>query len=127
MWFPATSSHDSGVETRSTTSGDHPSPRRRRVQMKTQNIPGSHQQSSRGAAINLLLLTPLFLILSLSNAVGQGLKMTQLNPPGYQTGTAIPYGVNASEAVVGFGTATSGATVGFLYSGGKYTTLDFPA
>jgi len=95
--------------------------------MKTQNIPGSHQQSSRGAAVNLLLLTPLFLILSLSNAVGQGFKMTQLNPPGYQTGTAIPYGVNASEALVGFGTATSGATVGFLYSGGKYTTLDFPA
>ena len=95
--------------------------------MKIQNVPGrSKQTSRRSKAAPLLFLAPLFLVLSVSSALGQGFKMTQLNPPGFQAGTAIPYGVNASEAVVGFGTATSGGTVGFLYSGGKYTTLDFP-
>ena len=96
--------------------------------MKIQNIPGSHKQSSRWLkAATLLFLATCLLMLSPQSALGQGFKMTQLNPPGFQAGTAIPYGVNASEAVVGFGTATSGSTVGFLYAKGKYTTLDFPA
>jgi hypothetical protein len=95
--------------------------------MKIQNVSGWRKQSSRDLKfVTLLFVAAFLMLLSTSSALGQGFKMTQLNPPGFQAGTAIPYGVNASEAVVGFGTATSGATVGFLYSGGKYTTLDFP-
>ena len=47
--------------------------------------------------------------------------MTQLDVPGNQTSTTLPIAVNTSEAVVGFSTASSGSSVGFLYSGGKYT------
>ena len=93
--------------------------------MKIQDISGWSKPRSRNLKFVTLFFAAAFLMMT-SSALGQGFKMTQLNPPGYQAGTAIPYGVNASEAVVGFGTATSGATVGFLYAGGKYTTLDFP-
>jgi hypothetical protein len=49
--------------------------------------------------------------------------MTPIEAPGTQANTTLPIAVNTSEAVVGYGTATSGATVGFLYAGGKYTVI----
>ena len=52
--------------------------------------------------------------------------MTQLNVPGAQTANTWPHGVNTSAQVVGYYVNTSGATVGFLYAGGKYTTLSYP-
>jgi hypothetical protein len=65
------------------------------------------------------------LMLSASIALGQGFKMTRLEVPGNQANTTVPIAVNASQAVVGYGTAPSGATVGFLYSAGKYTTINW--
>jgi hypothetical protein len=52
--------------------------------------------------------------------------MTQLNAPGTKAGTTFPLAVNASQNVVGYGTATAGGTVGFLYEGGKYTSIKYP-
>jgi hypothetical protein len=82
-------------------------------------------RSKLSRLMTLLFLAPFLLALSLQSALGQGFKMTQLNPPGYQAGTTFPSAVNSGDAVVGFGTATSGATVGFLYSGGKYTGINW--
>ena len=94
--------------------------------MKTPNIPGSYKQFSRRLkAATLLLLAPLFLMLSPQTALGQGFKMTQLEVPTDQANTTLPIAVNTSEAVVGYGTDTAGATVGFLYSGGKYTVINW--
>ncbi len=92
--------------------------------MKIQNIPGSHKQSSRDLKLVTLLFVATFLV-STSSAWGQGFKMTQLEVPGNVANSTVPIAVNASEAVVGFSTASSGALVGFLYSGGKYTVINW--
>jgi hypothetical protein len=94
--------------------------------MKTQNIPGSYKRCSRRLkAATLLLLAPLFLMLSPQVALGQGFKMTQLNASGNTTGT-FPNGVNSNQDVVGSYANSSGAVVGFLYARGKLTTLTYP-
>ena len=72
----------------------------------------------------LLLFAPFLVILMTQSALAQVLK-TQLNAPGNATGT-FPFGVNTSEAVVGSYVNTSGATSGFIFTDGKYTTLDYP-
>jgi hypothetical protein len=79
---------------------------------------------SRLKSAALLFLTLFLVILRSQSVLGQRLK-TQLNAPGTATGT-FPFGVNTSEAVVGSHVNTSGATSGFLYADGKYTTLDYP-
>src|ERR1700735_4000157 len=81
-------------------------------------------QRSRLKLAILLFLAPFLVILRTQSAQGQVLK-NQLNAPGNTTGT-FPFGVNTSEAVVGSYVNTSGATSGFLYADGKYTTLDYP-
>lgn len=60
-------------------------------------------------------------------ALGQGLKMTQITPPGSKAGYTVPMGVNATDSVVGSYIASStGNRVGFLYSAGKYTVINPP-
>jgi uncharacterized repeat protein (TIGR03803 family) len=89
------------------------------------------EQMSAGCKISLrgfklatvLFLTLLLVTLSPQSALGQGFQMTQIEAPGTRANTTLPIAVNTSEAVVGYGTATSGATVGFLYAGGKYTVI----
>src|ERR1700684_566480 len=73
----------------------------------------------------LLFLMPLFLLFGAQNVLAQGFKVTRLEAPGNQAYATHPIAVNAGDAVVGYGTATSGATVGFLYSGGKYTVINW--
>jgi uncharacterized membrane protein len=81
------------------------------------------RQQGRSFRIFAALIVPFLLTLNPQNALGQGFKMTQLEVPTDQANTTVPIAVNTSEGVVGYGTATSGATVGFLYSGGKYTVI----
>jgi hypothetical protein len=82
-------------------------------------------QRLRSNFVTVLFLLLFLLILTGQSALAQGFKMTQLEAPGNQANATHPIAVNASEAVVGYGTATSGATVGFLYSGGKYTLINW--
>jgi hypothetical protein len=83
------------------------------------------RQQGRSFRIFAALIVPFLLTLNPQNALGQGFKMTQLEVPTDQANTTVPIAVNTSEGVVGYGTATSGATVGFLYSGGKYTVINW--
>src|SRR5579863_5969764 len=83
------------------------------------------RQQGRSFHIFAALMASFFLTLNPQSTLAQGFKMTQLEVPTDQANTTLPIAVNASEAVVGYGTATSGATVGFLYSGGKYTVINW--
>ena len=95
--------------------------------MNIEQMSAGNKRRSQGLRLKwaiLLLLAPFLVILRTQEALAQVLK-TQLNAPGNATGT-FPFGVNTSEAVVGSYVNTSGATSGFLYADGKYTTLDYP-
>ena len=61
-------------------------------------------------------------------ALGQGLNMTQLNPPNGNSGSTVPVGVNKTGAVVGsYIDSTTGNRTGFLYSAKKYTVINPPS
>lgn len=73
----------------------------------------------------LLFLVPFLGMLSTQSALGQGFKTSRLNPPSAYTASAL--GLNTSQAVVGqYEDENTGATLGFLYAGGKYTVLNPP-
>ena len=94
--------------------------------MNIQRMSARYERILPSKLIAFIFLVPFVVILSRESALGQGFKMTQLNPPGYKAGTTVFFAVNASQNVVGYGTAKSGATVGFLYAGGKYTAIKYP-
>ena len=50
--------------------------------------------------------------------------VTTLDAPGSEVTEA--YGINGSGAVTGYYTAAGGEGLGFVYSGGAYTTLKYP-
>ena len=62
-------------------------------------------------------------------AWGQSYQVTQLNSPLAKTATTTPFGVNKAHSVVGNYVPKSAptTTVGFLYSGGKYTVINPPS
>ena len=95
--------------------------------MNIEQISRGYERSSLRLRLKLavvLFLAHFLVTLMPQSALGQSLK-TQLNAPDNAAGT-FPFGVNTSEAVVGSYVKTSGATSGFLYADGKYTTLDYP-
>jgi hypothetical protein len=97
--------------------------------MSIEHMSAEYKRSSQVPTLqsaSLLFLAPFLLLLSAQSALGQGFKMTQLNVPNAQTANTWPHGVNASEDVVGYYVNTSGATLGFVYAGGKYTNISYP-
>jgi hypothetical protein len=101
---------------------------RRRTQMNIEHMSAGYKRSSQGLQLKLaalLFVAPFLVMLSTQSALGQGFKMTELDVPGNTTGT-FPLGVNTSQSVVGDYVNSSGAVVGFLYAGGKYSDVIFP-
>ena len=85
------------------------------------------RQKVRSLPIFAALIASFLLTLNPQSAHGQGFKMTILNAPGAQAGTTGPFALNTSEAVVGSYEEANGDITGFLYVGGKYTTIAPPS
>jgi hypothetical protein len=92
--------------------------------MNLEHMPAGYKLSLRGWQLALFLM-PFLVMLNARSALGQGYKMTKLNIFN-STSQQFPLAVNKSEAVVGDYGNGSGGTSGFLYAGGKYTSLDYP-
>jgi probable HAF family extracellular repeat protein len=62
------------------------------------------------------------------SALGQGIKVAAINPPGAKAGYTVPTGVNTTLEVVGsYIVSSTGFRQGFLYSANKYTVIKPPS
>jgi len=94
--------------------------------MNIEQMSAGHKRNSRRPRLKLatlLFLVPFLMMLNPPSMLGQGFKMTKLNP--FNSTTPFPVAVNTGGSVVGDYVDSSGNTQGFLYVGGKYTSLDY--